>query len=74
MPQLKDIGTLSGLPGLTDVHLLECRALEDVSPLLDLPSLAKTALPHSMTREAYKGRPVPVHTALTKRGVNIEPY
>ncbi|AGP53940.1 leucine-rich repeat domain-containing protein [Streptomyces rapamycinicus] len=71
MPELKDIGTLSGLPGPTDVHLLECRALEDVSPLLDLPSLATATLPHSMAWEAYYGRPVPVHTALTERGVAV---
>ncbi|MGW7657761.1 hypothetical protein ACWGMA_40655 [Streptomyces asiaticus] len=42
-----------------------------MSPLLDLPSLATAALPHSMAWEAYYGRPVPVHTALTERGVTV---
>ncbi|GAA0897573.1 MULTISPECIES: hypothetical protein [Streptomyces violaceusniger group] len=47
MPELKDIGALSGLPGPT------------------------AALPHGMAWEAYYGRPVPVHTALTERGVTV---
>ncbi|GDY49958.1 hypothetical protein SVIO_005810 [Streptomyces violaceusniger] len=74
LPELKDIGALSGLPGLTDVHLLECRALEDVSTLLDLPSLTKAALPFRLTWEAYDGRPGPLHTALTERGVDLARY
>ncbi|WP_141923739.1 leucine-rich repeat domain-containing protein [Haloactinospora alba] len=68
---LEDITALARLPHLAELDLSECRSVNGLRPLLDMPSLTHLQVPDESWTFTESGTLTPALTELKARGANV---